>query len=340
MVLIGAKHMDMTSHAPNLRPWNGDEIAARSLRAAGMPEACLVGEWSDYDTLEALCAALPSLCGHPVGARLTAWLGSVTACDLPACAENAPALWQSFAHTHGYGASVALPDEYRPRRTPPPLPAPEILYEPDRIDCLGENVWSALLAEAEWPHDGRLLAACTDRLERWIENCHGAAWLDLPRDIPFVRPDPYHAELALQSPARGEAPSNRERGLLMAQLSRIVGQGIVRRSASSATLVLSGGDADAVLALCRYLDGCGGLPPTVWLAESPADAATLCGQFAAVRTGLRLKVTDTTEDVKRKLTAYATAAPLGRIVLGVPAWASHLDVTIADVYSAVLSDIE
>ena len=117
--------------------------------------------------------------------------------------------------------------------------------------------------------------------------------------------------------ARGEAPSNRERGLLIAQLARIVGQGIARRSPSPATLVLTGGDADTVLALCRYLDGCGGLPPTVWLVEDPADAATLCGQFAAVRTGLRLKVTDTTEDVKRKLTAYAASAPIGRAVLGV-----------------------
>lgn len=325
--------MDMTSHAPNLRPWNGDEIAARALRAAGMPEACLVGEWSDYDTLEALCAALPLLNGHPVGARLTSWLRGVTACDLPACAENAPALWQSFAHTHGYGASVTLPDEYRPRRTLPPLPAPEILCEPGGAVCLGECVWSALLAEAEWPYDGRLLAACTDRLERWIENCRGAAWLDLPCDIPFVRPDPYHAELALQSLARGEALVDRERGLLMAQLARIVGQGIARRAPSPSTLVLTGGDADTVHSLCRYLDGCGGLPPTVWLADSPADVAALCGQFAAVRTGLRLNATDTAEHVKNKLATYATAAPLGRIVLGVPN--SDTEMLVLDVWQSV-----
>ncbi len=333
MVLNAANRMDMTSHAPTLRPWNGDETAARALRAAGMPEACLVGEWSDYDTLEALCATLPLLNGHPAGTWLTAWLRGVTACDLPACAENAPALWQSFADAHGYGASVSLPDEYRPRRTPPPILDPEILYEPDGIDCLGEGVWRALLAEAEWPHDGRLLAACTARLERRMENCHGAAWLDLPCGMPFIRPDPYHAELALQSLARGEAPSNRGRGLLIAQLARIVGQGIARRSPSPATLVLTGGDADTVLALCRYLDGCGGLPPTVWLADSPADVAALCGQFAAVRTGLRLNATDTAEHVKNKLATYATAAPLGRIVLGVPN--SDTEMLVLDVWQSV-----
>ncbi len=297
--------------------WREDTAIARALRAAGMPEACLMGEWSDYDTLEALCAALPALYGHPVGNRLKAWLRDVTDCDLPVCAENTPALWQCFAQTHGYGAPVLLPDAYRPRCTPPSLPAPEMLHEPDGADRLGEDVWSALLAAVEPPHDGRLLAACTDRLERRVENCHGATWFDLPRAIPFVRPDPYHAELALQGLARGEALSDRERGLLVAQLARIVGQGIARRSPSPATLVLTGGDADTVLALCRYLDGCGGLTPTVWLADSPADVATLCGQFAAVRTGLRLNVTDTTEDVKRKLTAYAASAPIGRVVLGV-----------------------
>ena len=325
--------MDMTGRTPSLCPWIGDETATRALRAAGMPEACLVGEWSDYDTLEALCAALPFLCGHPVGARLTEWLRSVTACDLPACAENAPALWQSFAHTHGYGAPVTLPDEYRPRRTPPPILDPEILYEPDGADRWGEEEWKALLAHAAPLPDGRLLAACTNRLERRMEICHGVVWLDLPRDIPFVRPDPYHAELALQSLARGGTLSDRERGLLMAQLARIVGQGIARRSPSSATLVLTGGDADTVLALCRYLDGCGGLPPTVWLADDPADVATLCGQFAAVRTGLRLNATDASEHVKNKLATYATAAPLGRIVLGVPN--SDTEMLVLDAWKSV-----
>ena len=312
--------MNMTNGAPSLRPWLGDEDTVRVLRAAGMDEACLAGERSDYDTMEALCASIPLLRGHPVGERLTAWLRETTACDLPACAENVPAFWRGFVKLHGYGMPVTLPDEYCPCLTPPPLPEPAFWQEPDGADRFGEGTWQALLADIDPTRDGRLLAACTDRLARWLNARAGEAtvWLDLPRSVPFVRPDPYHAELALQSVARGEALSDRERGLLIAQLARIVGQEMVCRSEKMATLVLSGGDADAVLALCRYLDTCGGLPLTVWLADEPADVAILCGQFAAVRTGFRLSTEDTAESVRRKLTAYASVAPIGRVVLGVP----------------------
>ena len=317
MVLIATRSMDMTDCTPSLRPWLGNELAARTLRAAGMSEDCLAGEWSDYDTLEALCAALPLLHGHPVGAGLTAWLREVTACDLPACAENAPAFWQSYAIKCGYGAPVQLPDGYRPCFALPTLSPPEIWQEPETENRLGEWVWRELTAKIA-PHGGRLLAACTEGLEPWWGIHNGAVWLDLPRGLPFVRPDPYHAELALQGLSRGDTLTKDERGLLIAQLARTAGQGMTHQPENTATLVLTGGNADSVLALCRYLDGCGGLPPTVWLADDPADAAILCGQFAAVRTGLRLTSSDTAEDVRNKLTAYAAAAPIGRIVLEVP----------------------
>ncbi len=317
------KRMDALSEL-----WREDANVLRVLRAAGVPEACLAGEWSDYDTLAAVCAALPLLRGHPVGERLTARLRNVTDCDLPVCAENAPAFWQSYAAKCGYGAPVLLPDSYAPRHTPPPLPAPEILQEPDGADRLGEWVWRVLTGEIAPPHDGRLLADCTETLERWLKiRLDGQetddrpdtwVWLDLPHDLPFVRPDPYHAELALRGLAQGDALSDHDRGLLMAQLARTVGQGMARRSASPTTLVLTGGNADAVLALCRYLDSCGGLPATVWLADEPADAEILCGQFAAVRTGIRLTSADTAEDARDKLTAYAAAAPVGRMALNAP----------------------
>ena len=180
--------------------------------------------------------------------------------------------------------------------------------------------------------DREVLAALSDAVERWLDErltmppdgeWGVTVWLDLPRKLPFVRPDPYHASLASHEFLRGEPLSESDEALLNAQLARTVGQGMIRRAATPATLVVTpatlvvaGGNAEAVLALCRYLDTCGCLPPTVWLADEPADASILCGQFPSVRTGIRLTSADTAETTKEKLTAYAAVAPIGRVVLG------------------------
>lgn len=278
-----------------------DPAITRLLRACGADEACIAGIASDYDQFLALAAALPLCEGHPLRDEINAKLAAATGLTVPLCPHTAQVHWNAWVETRLYGREVAA---QRPLPCPlcapvvptllrgadlTPLPHPAAVKEPDL------NGWSALL-EKSLPVNGT------------------PALLTLPEDYAFVRPNPYHAGLAVGKVYREEDLTLTERDLLLTQALRVWGLALARR-ADASQLILRGGDPVAVTALCAYLAAAKALPALIWIPDEPARAEALWGLYAQVGTGYALPHGIASEEAASIRAVYAAVAPIGRAVV-------------------------
>ena len=285
--------MTQTRNLAHLLGIGTDPALSRLLRACGVDEACVTGRASDYDHFLALAAALPLCEGHPLRDAVHVKLTAATGLSAPLCPHTAKAYWDTWVERYWYGGDVPTPS--LPALCPFCAPCKpsvrrreEMVALPDPLLVLGKNLgeWSLAL-EALLPDDGR------------------AALVTLPEAYEFLRPNPYHANLAVEKIHRGEEMTEGEKNLLWAQALRVWGQAALHRGS---TLLWRGGDPRGVLSLLGYLDASRALPPTVWIPRRPADAGAVSGLYPTLRTGMSLPVG---EDARRE---YAAAAPLGNCV--------------------------
>lgn len=270
----------------------------RLMRACGTEETCITGRASDYEKFLALATALPLCAGHPEVERVKTFLTQATGLTAPLCPHTAPAYWKVWADRHWYGreeASVALPAVCPFCATVAPGQWSDLTALPDPLAVLATHLgdWSRAL-EVAWTQSGRhpLIA--------------------LPDDYTFLRPDPYHADLAVKKLSAGEPLTSAEQNLLLTQALRVWGVAAVRDSdVEGKTLILHGGDAAQVNRLLDYLSASKALPTMAWIPRDPADAGKISGLYASVGTGYALSKDSTPVEQEAIRTAYATVAPVG-----------------------------
>ncbi len=271
---------------------------ARLLRACGVDES-IIRDGSDYDRFAALCAILPLCVGHPLRESITRTLQESTGLSIPLRAETAGAYWDAWVSRHWYA------DKIIPLHTMDDGLASEVPLPPPLVFRSEESVCLSALPSCD-------PAAYIREISM---NPGQALCLDLPHDVPFVRPDPYHVSLAVQAmtaEAKGRSQSEAERACLVAQTAREAGQRLLQ---SEGYLLLRGGSPAMVADLLAYLDGCGRLPSTVWFPADPAEVGAVSGLYGSVRTGLCVRREDTAESFHAAWQVYASVAPRGRVVL-------------------------
>lgn len=269
-----------------------DPAISRLLRACGAEESCITGGASDYDKFLALAATLPLCEGHPLRDRMQTALTAATGLHASLCPHTAKVYWDTWVERCWYGEDA-----------PPPLPTAcpacavckpvvwrweEMIALPDPLLVQGGNLveWSFAL-EAFLPDEG------------------GVAAVTLPETYGFVRPNPYHAGLAVSKSCGGEELADTDRNLLFTQALRVWGLALVSRDV---TLLIRGGTSQAVLSLLAYLDASHALPRIVWIPAVPTDAGAVSGLYASVRTGMTLA------DSSPHRRDYAASAPIGTCV--------------------------
>lgn len=272
----------------------------RLLRACGTDEAYMAGPASDYDKFLALAAALPLCEGHPLRDEVNARLSAATGLSAPLCPHTARFHWDAWVEIYLYGREVpsaTLPTvcPYCSHTEPTILQAKDLAILPNPVTVKAPDLfaWTALLET--------YLSVEKD----------GIAWLNLPADYDFARPNPYHANLAVGKVSVGEILTPVERSLLYTQALRVWG---LRSVACSATLLLHGGSPEAVTALLAYLNTSRALPSLIWISEHPADAEAVSGLYATVRTGYAEHENTPPEIAEALAAAYAAVAPIGRAV--------------------------
>jgi hypothetical protein len=138
------------------------------------------------------------------------------------------------------------------------------------------------------------------------------ALFSLPETYRFIRPNPYHAGIAIAKAAVGESLTENEENLLMTQAMRVWGLWMAQGKWDG-TLLLRGGRTADVTALLTYLDRSKGLSRIVWIPDSPAEAGEVSGLYPDVGTGVDLSACRTEEE-QMLLGTYAEVAPIGRAV--------------------------
>lgn len=279
-----------------------DPALIRLLRACGTDEAYVTGNAPDYDKLSALAAALPLCEGHPLVGEVNAKLTKATGVSLPLCPHTVKTHWEGWVDGYLYGEMAACtPTTVCPLCS---FVAPKEYWENELThlpDPLGVSA-----------HD---LALWGKALEAFLADGTPALFC-LPHDYAFVRPDLYHAGLAVGKVSRGEALTKAEGDLLVTQALRIWGMALDRREVGDEpALLVQGGDPSAVISLLAYLDASHALPPMVWIPREPAHAGEVSGLYSRVGTGYAMEATDTAEDVEEKKRTYATVAPIDRAIV-------------------------
>ena len=271
-----------------------DPALSRLLRACGVDEACVTGGASDYDKFLALATALPLCEGHPLRDGIHAKLTSAMGLSAPLCPHTAKAYWDAWVERYWYGGDT-LPLPPLPASCPSCASCKPVVWLKDALTALpdpllvrGENLieWSFAL-EAFLPDEG------------------GVAAVTLPETYGFVRPNPYHAGLAVSKSCGGEELADTDRNLLFTQALRVWGLALVSRDV---TLLIRGGTSQTVLSLLAYLDASHALPRIVWIPAVPTDAGAVSGLYASVRTGMTLA------DSSPHRRDYAASAPIGTCV--------------------------
>lgn len=279
-----------------------DPALCRLLRACGVDEAYISGGASDYDKFLALAAALPLCEGHPLGDEVNATLTRATGISAPLCPHTARAHWDAWVEIHHYGGHATVPELPTPCPHCPPA-APRVIYatdcaplpDPIAIQDPDLTAWSEFLTNA-LPKGGT------------------PALYTLPADYVFTRPNPYHANLAVQKSAGGEFLTPKERDLLVTQALRVWGLALVGME-TAPLLLLRGGAPDAVTPLLAYLSASKALPCTVWLPEGPTHAGSVSGLYPQVGTGYTVTAGESAEVTENKKEAYAKTAPIGQATL-------------------------
>ncbi len=267
----------------------------RLLRACGTDEA-LLNQGSDYDRFMAFAAAVPLCAGHALAAALVTALQSATGLAVPLCPHTADLYWQAWIQQEWYGREAS------------PVTGPETC--PDCDTAVPLTLFSDALVRLPDPlGEGQMggdLSAWTTCLMETVSSSPKPLLLFLPPDYSFARPDPYHAAVSFAAARRGQADVS-ARDLLFSQALRVIGEAAKE---GGKTLLLVGGDPDALREGIDYLSSCNRLPDMVWFPEDPADAGQLSGLYPQVRTGYTADGADLSAPA-----AYAAAAPAGRAVV-------------------------
>lgn len=297
------------SHPPrnpaDLLRLGADPALCRLLRACGVDEACITGGASDYDKFLALASALPLCEGHPLRDEVNAALTQATGISAPLCPHTARLHWDAWVEIDHYGGPVTATD--LPAVCPHCVPAsPRVIRV---TDCAPLPDPTALQAPdiTAWSH----------ALEDALPTDDTPAQYTLPEGYAFTRPNPYHANLAVQKTARGEALTAKERDLLVTQALRVWGLALVGKE-TAPLLLLQGGSPEAVTALLAYLSPSKALPAMTWLPDDPAQAGAVSGLYPEVGTGYTVTEGEPIEVTENKKRAYAKAAPIGRAALLIP----------------------
>lgn len=284
-------------------------VLARLLRACGVEESCISGGASDYDRFLALAAVIPLWDGHPEAERVQTLLTQATGLNVPLCPHTAGAYWAAWVTRHWYG-ETDTPTELL-SACPRCAPKSPLTVERSRCIQLSDPVSIQAPDLRGWSYT----------LETLIPTDGTSVILSLPEDYTFVRPDPYHAQLAVQKAASGEALTGEERHLLMAQTLRVWGLVLQKKAPGKLSrheippVILEGGTPDGVVPLLLYLQASKALPPMAWLPHNPAHAEAVSGLYAAVKTGYAICVTQPPEVEEGKRRAYAAVAPVGAAII-------------------------
>ncbi len=277
--------------------------AIRLLRACGVDEAVL-RDGSDYDRFLALAAAMPCLSGNRLAATWMDVLQLSTGLTRPLCPHTAHLYWERWTEIHWYGREVS-PTVPVPTHCPHCPPAePTLIRAADTVALPDPMTLAA---------DGALTDpdAYATHLRAAVSRAGAPVCLALPAAYAYVRPDPYHAALALRAVAEGRA-TDRDRDLLVAQTLRVIGE---MPPNAAPTVLLRGGRPDAILPLFSYLADCNRLPRAVYIPADPADVAPVVGLYATVGTGYAVSASDTPTARRDKEAAYAAVAPIGKAVV-------------------------
>ncbi|MBP3665539.1 MAG: glucuronate isomerase [Clostridia bacterium] len=295
-------------HAPrnpaDLLHLGSDPALCRLLRACGTDEACITGGASDYDRFLALSVAMPLCAGHPLRDKVNAVLTQATGLSIPLCPHTVHLHWNAWVETYLYGRQVTATDvptvcPFCAEPTPVLWRRKDLfqLPNPTEVKAPDLNTWSRELENA----------LPTDQIP---------AVFTLPETYSFIRPDPYHANLAVGKAASGEELTAKEQDLLITQALRVWGLSLVRKDHHTAPcLLLCGAAPEAVTALLAYLNRTNALTDTVWLPDDSAHAEAVNGLYPQVGTGYILAEETSAEAAGKKKTAYAKAAPIGRATL-------------------------
>jgi hypothetical protein len=264
-----------------------------------MDEAYITGGASDYDKLLALAAVLPFCEGHHLRDEVNATLTQATGVNAPLCPHTARAHWDAWVEIHHYGGPATVPE------LPTPCPhcapaAPRVIYA---TDCARLPDPIAIQAPD--------LTAWSESLTNALPKGGTPVLYTLPADYVFTRPNPYHANLAVQKAGSGESLTAKERNLLVTQALRVWGLALV---GGELPLLLQGGAPEAVTALLAYLSVSKALPKMVWLSDDPAQAGAVSGLYPDVGTGYTVKG-ETAEVTENRKRAYAKDAPIGRATI-------------------------
>jgi hypothetical protein len=281
----------------------------RLLRACGTEETCITGRASDYEKFAALAVVMPLCEGHPETERVQDLLTQATGLTAPLCPHTVGAYWEAWVTRHWYGESDAPSDlpAVCPHCTPP---SPLTLH---KSECIQPSDPSAIQASdlLSWSRVWENYCTADDR----------PLLLPLPEDYVFVRPDPYHAGLAVQKAAGGEALTVKERDLLVTQALRVWGLALRKKPEGKNSrdkippVILEGGTPEALVPLLMYLQLSDALPYTIWIPHDPTCAEAVSGLYATVKTGYTVSMTDLPEDVEDRRRAYAAVAPIGAAVI-------------------------
>ena len=269
-----------------------DPAVHRLLRACGVEERLITGGASDRERFDALAAALPLCKGHKIAKDLTRIAGKETGLYGDICPHTAQRLWDTWIERHWYGRDTEvelLPD-------PCPHCAPIVWTDVSLRDM------TLLFDPLSIYTDNELLSEWTKEWEACMNPSASMFLWDLPDEYAFVRPDPYHAQMALYRVAEDTATPE-EKNLLLTQALRIA---ILHVKRYGLTLILEGGNPDAIWDLLTYMQEITPMPELVWIPDHPTSAGLVSGWFPSVRTGFRLFDDES---------LYAEFAPIGRAVV-------------------------
>ena len=279
-----------------------DPALIRLLRACGTDEAYVTGNAPDYDKFSVLAAALPLCEGNPLVGEVNAKLTKATGVSLPLCPHTVKIHWNGWVEGYLRGEiATGTPTTVCPLCS---FVAPKV-YGENGLTRLPDPIGVSAPDLVLW----------SEVLEALLLNGPPALF-SLPCDYAFVRPDPYHAGLAVGKVFRGEALSKAEGDLLVTQALRIWGTALARcETGNEPVLLVQEGDPSAVISLLAYLDASHALPPMAWISREPARAGEVSGLYSRVRTGYVVEAEDIAEMAEEKKRIHAAVAPIGRAIV-------------------------
>ena len=279
------------------------------LRLCGIPEREIDRSSSDFELFRAFCKAFPMLTGHPTHDVFALfWNRRFPTFPLPNEA-NAATLWKD--------STTILTQESTRLRDFFPATA-RVLADPSKLESL-TNEWEPMLfVNTLLQHD----FADFDTLESDAQSCFEAFFkkgcrqllISLDSAYGFVRPDPYHVSVALQSKGK----ERQSRSIILSQLFRKASAFALQNGMQ--ILLLADCDASSARELLAYTERAVGLPTLYWASKSSAVTdvilhwQTLPHQNPVYMT-LRLSDLPSREECASAIRSAAARYPIGRICM-------------------------